>query len=229
MGNSCLTDPNGVITMKVMDFYDLIDVVSKKSAQETVKILAASSFYVEGVALGGTETPALCRDAKSDESRSQSLENQTAPSTDMLEGESDMSKRIRQRATIGSQEIWITGNTQQEIFDNLLKKAQEMGRLTPEAGGQAEGKEKSAPVFEKYLNKWWKLYKEPKLRQTTKTTYRNLIDCHILPFFAKMHLDEIGANTVQEFYNAHLNLLKSSVRQMSIILHQVFDLSLIHI
>lgn len=30
MGNSCLTDPNGVITMKVMDFYDLIDVVSKK-------------------------------------------------------------------------------------------------------------------------------------------------------------------------------------------------------
>lgn len=52
MGNSCLTDPNGVITMKVMDFYDLIDVVSKKSAQETVKILAASSFYVEGVALG---------------------------------------------------------------------------------------------------------------------------------------------------------------------------------
>lgn len=39
MGNSCLTDPNGVITMKVMDFYDLIDVVSKKSAQETVKIL----------------------------------------------------------------------------------------------------------------------------------------------------------------------------------------------
>lgn len=63
-----------------------------------------------------------------------------------------MSKRIRQRATIGGQEIWITGNTQQEIFDNLLKKAQEMGRLTPEAGGQAEGKEKSAPVFEKYLN-----------------------------------------------------------------------------
>lgn len=219
MENSCLTDPNGVITMKAMDFYDLIDVVSKKSAQETVKILAASPFYVEGAALGGTETPALCRDAKSDESRSQNLENQTAPSTDVLEGESDMSKRIRQRATIGGQEVWITGNTQQEIFDNLLKKAQEMGRLTPEAGGQAEGKEKSVPVFEKYLNEWWKLYKEPKLRQTTKTTYRNLIDCHILPFLAKMRLDEIGANTVQEFYNAHLNLSKSSVRQMSIILH----------
>lgn len=105
MGNSCLTDPNGVIAMKVMDFYDLIDVVSKKSAQETVKILAASSFYVEGVALGGAETPALCRDAKSDESRSQNLENQTAPSTDMLEGESDMSKRIRQRATIGGMAV----------------------------------------------------------------------------------------------------------------------------
>lgn len=85
-------------------FLRFVDVVSKKSAQETVKILAANSFYVEGVALGGTETPALCRDAKSDESRSQNLENQTAPSTDMLEGESDMSKRIRQRATIGGQE-----------------------------------------------------------------------------------------------------------------------------
>ena len=45
MENSCLTDPNGVIAMKAMDFYDLIDVVSKKSAQETVKILAASPFY----------------------------------------------------------------------------------------------------------------------------------------------------------------------------------------
>lgn len=225
MESSCLTDPNGMITMKAMDFYDLIDTVSKRSAQETVKAITASPFYVEDAIPCGTASPALCRDGKSDESRSQNLENQTAPSTDMLEGESDMSKRIRQRATIGGQEVWITGSTQQEIFDNLLKKAQEMGRLTPGAGNQMGGKEKSIPGFEEYLNEWWKLYKEPKLRQTTKTTYRNLIDCHIMPFFGRMRLDEIGANTVQEFYNAHLNLSKSSVRQMSIILHQVFDMA----
>lgn len=223
MGNSCLTDPNGVITMKAMDFYDLIDVVSKKSAQETVKILAASPFYVEGAALGGTETPALCRDAKSDESRSQNLENQTAPSTDMLEGESDMSKRIRQRATIGGQEVWITGNTQQEIFDNLLKKAQEMGRLTPEAGGQA-GYTPYSPRFGTYIKEFNATYKARQASVTMETRRRN-VEKHILPRFGEMCVGDIKTGDIQKWYDELCGngYSRETILKLKNIMSPVFD------
>lgn len=155
------------------------------------------------------------------------LENRITDSSDMLgmEGELNMPKRMRQQITLAGKEVWITGYTQQELFDNYLKRAQQAGLVMPSDANHVEAVERKAPVFKGYANKWMELYKEPKLRQTTRTTYRNLLDRHIIPFFGSMRLNEIGADEIQSFYNAHAQMAKSSVQQMSVILHQIFDIA----
>ena len=55
------------------------------------------------------------------------LDNLTAKPTGMSEGETDMAKRIRQKVMIGGKLHWVTGETQQEVFENYLRKVQEAG------------------------------------------------------------------------------------------------------
>lgn len=138
-----------------------------------------------------------------------------------------MAKRIRERVQIGTDVNgkpiyeWATGYSRQEVFLNAAAILQKYGQI--EAGPQKEPPK--TPYFETYMEEWWKLYKLPKLRHTTRTTYRNLLDNHILPFFKGKRLEEITTSTIQEFYNANSGKSLASVRQMSVILHQIFDLA----
>lgn len=138
-----------------------------------------------------------------------------------------MAKRIRERVQIGMDANekpiyeWATGYSRQEVFLNAAAILQKYGQI--------ESVPQKAPPkttsFETYMEEWWKLYKLPKLRHTTRTTYRNLLDRHILPFFKGKRLEEITTSTIQEFYNANTDKSLTSIRQMSVILHQIFDLA----
>lgn len=55
------------------------------------------------------------------------LDNLTAKPKGMSEGETDMAKRIKQKVMIGGKLHWVTGETQQEVFENYLHKVQEAG------------------------------------------------------------------------------------------------------
>ena len=81
----------------------------------------------------------------------------------------------------------------------------------------------SIPTFGAYARKWWQLYKAPKHKPTTLQTYQNAMEKHIYPFFQSKPLNEITIDTVQQFFNLHMNLSWSSVRQMRILLHEVFS------
>lgn len=132
-----------------------------------------------------------------------------------------MAKRICERVQIGTDVNgkpiyeWVTGYSRQEVFLNAAAILQKYGQI--EGGPQKESPK--TPYFEAYMEEWWKLYKLPKLRHTTRTTYRNLLDRHILPFFKGKRLEEITTSTIQEFYNANSGKSLASVRQMSVILH----------
>ena len=95
-----------------------------------------------------------------------------------------MAKCIRERVQIGTDANekpiyeWATGYSRQEVFLNAAAILQKYGQI--EGGPQKEPPK--APYFEAYMEEWWKLYKLPKLRHTTRTTYRNLLDRHILLF-----------------------------------------------
>lgn len=83
-----------------------------------------------------------------------------------------MSKRQRFHITLpGGEQIWITGNTISEAFENGLKKV----------GGGENKPLRTTPTLKNYAEEWWTLYKLPKLKHTTLRTYRNLLDKHILP------------------------------------------------
>ena len=138
-----------------------------------------------------------------------------------------MSKRIKERIQIGEDANgkpiyeWIDGYSRQELFVKAAEVLQRYGKVN----AQPEQNEPHTPYFAAYLEEWWRLYKLPKLRHTTRTSYRNAIDLRILPFFKGMRLEDINTNTIQAFYNKHEGMAHSSIHQMSVILHQVFDLA----
>ena len=140
-----------------------------------------------------------------------------------------MTKRIRERVQVGMDANgkpiyeWATGHTRQEVFESALEILQKYNQAKP----ATETKEApTAPYFETYLEEWWKLYKQPKLRHTTLSTYRNLIDNHILPHFRRMRLNEIKVNSLQKFYNDRSHMAQASVKQMARILHQIFEMAI---
>lgn len=138
-----------------------------------------------------------------------------------------MSKRIRERIHVGTdangQPIyeWATGYTKQEVFESAAAILQKYKKVEVAAGKDSP----RTPYFSTYLEEWWRLYKLPKLRHTTLKTYRNLIDNHILPAFKGLRPEDIKTNTIQQFYQNKSAMALSSVKQMSKILHQVFDLA----
>lgn len=138
-----------------------------------------------------------------------------------------MAKRLKERIQVGEDANgkplyeWIDGYSRQELFMKAAAVLQKYGKVDV----PAEKTEPHTPYFASYLEMWWKLYKLPKLRHTTRTSYRNAIDLRILPFFKGMRLEDISTNTIQAFYNKHEGMAHSSIHQMSVILHQVFDLA----
>lgn len=138
-----------------------------------------------------------------------------------------MAKRLKERIQVGEDANgkplyeWIDGYSRQELFMKAAAVLQKYGKVDV----PAEKTEPHTPYFASYLEMWWKLYKVPKLRHTTRTSYRNAIDLRILPFFKGMRLEDISTNTIQAFYNKHEWMAHSSIHQMSVILHQVFDLA----
>ena len=145
-----------------------------------------------------------------------------ASDTPCTEGDTDMAKRIQQRVTIGinsdgsPQQKVVYGYSKQEVLMNAARLLVESGAL------KGTSNLHSSPKFKAYLEEWWKLYKLPKLKPTTLQTYRNMIDKHILPEFGNEPMADITTNDVQRFFNGREHLTKSSVRQMRILLHQVF-------
>lgn len=118
-----------------------------------------------------------------------------------------MTKRERERVQIGTDAAgksvytWVEGKNRQDF---LIKAAQTLLAYGMLDGCKPEQQEKApqTPTFRQYAEQWWELYKLPKLR-----------------------LEEISTNTIQAFYNANREKAKSTTRQMSILLHQVFDMA----
>lgn len=107
--------------------------------------------------------------------------------------------------------VEISATTQKQLIEKALAK---YGSGKPDVS--------AVPTFGAYARNWWALYKVPKHKPTTLQTYRNIMEKHIYPFFQKMPLNQITTDTVQQFFNLHMNLAWSSVRQMKILLHEVF-------
>lgn len=73
-----------------------------------------------------------------------------------------------------------------------------------------------------YANKWFESFKKKRLRPGTQKTYSYLLNKHIIPFFSERAVASISVADIQSFYDSLSYLSRSTLRQMRVILHQIF-------
>ena len=86
--------------------------------------------------------------------RQLSLDNLKAD-TATSEMETDMAKRLRQRATVGDKSLWITGETQQDLFNAYLQHAIDAGIVVPAGEVQQPAKPQKDVLFEMRAWQWY--------------------------------------------------------------------------
>ena len=129
------------------------------------------------------------------------LENSTSDGADMSKGAFDMSKkRIRQRAKIGDQCVWVSGETQQELFDDYLRQAIAAGLVVP-ADAVGEALVHKTPTVRQFVEETYAPTFIARLAPKTVVNYRLYLDLNILPFLGDMPMDQVTVATIQQFYD----------------------------
>lgn len=109
-----------------------------------------------------------------------------------------MAKRIRQRVTINGESRWISGSTQQELFDAYLAQVIAEGALQPSM--REETDKPPLPLFGDYLTHFVSTYKSRQQTLTVQSRQR-IIKKHILPRLGHLPIDEIRTADIQMWFD----------------------------
>lgn len=163
------------------------------------------------------------------------LENSTSDGADMSKGAFDMSKkRIRQRAKIGDQCVWVSGETQQELFDDYLRQAIAAGLVVP-ADAVGEARAHKTPTVRQFVEETYAPTFIARLAPKTVVNYRLYLDLNILPFLGDMPMDQVTVATIQQFYDwmatagehgRKKNLNACTIRRVSGLASRIFKVAM---
>ena len=163
------------------------------------------------------------------------LENSTSDGADMSKGAFDMSKkRIRQRAKIGDQCVWVSGETQQELFDDYLCQAIAAGLVVP-ADAVGEARAHKTPTVRQFVEETYAPTFSARLAPRTVVNYRLYLDLNILPFLGDMPMDQVTVATIQQFYDwmatagehgRKKNLNACTIRRVSGLASRIFKVAM---
>lgn len=163
------------------------------------------------------------------------LENSTSDGADMSKGAFDMSKkRIRQRAKIGDQCVWVSGETQQELFDDYLRQAIAAGLVVP-ADAVGEARVHKTPTVRQFVEETYAPTFIARLAPKTVVNYRLYLDLNILPFLGDMPMDQVTVATIQQFYDwmatagehgRKKNLNACTIRRVSGLASRIFKVAM---
>lgn len=163
------------------------------------------------------------------------LENSTSDGADMSKGAFDMSKkRIRQRAKIGDQCIWLSGETQQEILDDYLRQAIAAGLVVP-ADAVGEARVHKTPTVRQFVEETYAPTFMARLAPKTIANYRLYLELNILPFLGDMPMDQVTVATIQQFYDwmatagergRKKNLNACTIRRVSGLASRIFKVAM---
>ncbi len=110
-----------------------------------------------------------------------------------------MAKRIQQRAVINGKIKWLSGNSQQELFEAYLQQAIEAGLVTlPNAFTPVL---ETTPLFRDYLKHFVDTYKSKQSALTVKNRAR-IIKNHILPQFGNTPIGNIKTADIQVYFDS---------------------------
>lgn len=182
------------------------------------------------IVLSGDELQSLVQTTITNTLQQLTLDSLTATPTGMSEGETDMAKRIKQRVMIGDKEHWITGTTQQEVFENYLRKVQEAGIEVPQ-----NAPKKTSPTLRAFIEETYEPTFIRPLAPKTVDNYQQYIKLNILPFLGDKRLDEINVATIQQFYDwmataasrgRKKNLNRDTITRIGGLLSRIFKVAL---
>lgn len=109
-----------------------------------------------------------------------------------------MAKRIQQRVKINGETKWISGATQQELFDAFL--AQSIAAGVVATPGQASVRQEGGVLFGSYLTQFVDTYKKRQASLTMKNR-QHIIRKHILPRLGQMSIDKIRTADIQVWFD----------------------------
>ena len=127
-----------------------------------------------------------------------------------------MTTRIRQRITLGNEVQWVTGRTQRELIDNVI-------RLTLNHVAGMPTNSKRAHSFSSYARNWMTLYKENCLKHTTLREYHSILKKHLIPAFGDMDISTITTDDIQRFMNTKADMARKSIHEMQMLLSMILE------
>ena len=87
----------------------------------------------------------------------------------------------------------VLGKTQAEVKEKLKKAIADSQRLDMNRSG--------THTVQSWVQMWYEVYAEPRLRENTKDYYLNYINNHIIPELGDIKLDKLTTIQIQKFYN----------------------------
>ena len=136
-----------------------------------------------------------------------------------------MSAKLKQRAVINGKVFWLTGSTQQELFQSYLSHAITEGVVVPPDENGQHRKDGLSTRFSDIAERWFTLYKVGKVRETTLTGYESYLKRHVLPYFGEMDVRDISIDDVQLFLNSKESLSKKTIDEIWLVVRMVLDVA----
>ena len=124
------------------------------------------------------------------------------------------SKRIRREIVIGGVKRWITGATEQEYAENLMKALNLSGAV------QFQPQKHS---FQTYAQRWFEVFSKPNVSLITAITYERQLKLHIYPAFDGMDVEDIKPTDVQEMFNRMGDVTKETKMKARMVLNMVLE------
>ena len=129
------------------------------------------------------------------------------------EGDTKMASAFRKQVTLSNGSvIHLSGKSLEDALIRFLE--------------SAHPRRPQAPLFQDYATTWIELYHNPNSSARWRDESRCMMDKHILPFFWKMHLDEITTKDIQQFYNCKSNYSREYLKHMKYLINGILQSAL---
>ena len=147
------------------------------------------------------------------------LDNLIAYIIGMSEGETDMAKvkRIKREIVVNGVKRWITGGSEQEYADNLIRVY----------CGEQQVEFRPAPAtnkhdFKTYAQRWFEIFSKPNVELVTAQTYERQLKRHIYPAFEGMSIEDITPSDVQRMFNGITGAKETKIKVKNV-LNMIFE------
>ena len=111
----------------------------------------------------------------------------------ILQGEQDMPKRLRDKVKVNGKEKWITGYSNQELYESYVTLLEREGIIERVC-------DDDIPLFGEYALDYYSTFKQ-KQEQNTIINRERIIKNHILPNFGNKKIDRITTMQLQKWFN----------------------------